>query len=813
MREHYYLKTREQILAEIGSPKFFSELDLRHAYWQIPLTEESRLLTTFNTHKGRYCFNVGPFGLNPLSEACQRRVEQHVTEKVPHTFAYQDNIIIVGYSEKQHDETVDMTLRQCEKAGITLNFDKCKFKVKKLRFLGEFISCEGVQPDPDKVKVIQEWKTPYDVKSLQSFFGMINFVGKFLPNLASRTQALRSLLKKNSQWVWDQNQEREFQDMKKALSSAPILVYYDPAKEHKISSDASKSGIGTVLLQKETDGWHPVHYGARSLTKTETKYAPIEREALGFLFGVKKFHQYVFGKKFVLETDHKPLISICQGYLNEASARIQSVLLKLQKYDFDNIWVPRKFIMMADSLSKTENPGLDPDTQIEIHVNEIKAQIPVSDEMWEKLARETENDAILDRLRLEIQRGEVSKEHSGISAQLSVINGVIFKGMRIYVPKIMRSDFMAKAHEGHLGREKTKRRARSCIYWQRMNEDIDHYVSKCETCCKFLNNQPREPLIQDTQIHPWFKVGLDILTVEGKDFLIVVDYMSNYPELKRLHDKSSTSVVKALKPIFARFGIPSEVTSDNVPFNSREFIKFSQDYGFSYRFISPRDSNANGKAESGVKIVKQLLKKSYDDGSDPYLALMSYRSAPLECGKSPAELLFGRNIRTRLPMLFREQPEKEIVDKIAKIRNRQKKNYDKGTRLLDPLVEGDVVRISQPKGPAIKARVIDTGSDRSYIVETELNKKFRRNRNFLTKTNENFRERIDYDTLLADSEVNLGDRIDDSQNRDTEKSLPTQTNYSSEGTALTDSETIPSNQVGLRRSTRIKNIPDRLSYS
>ena len=235
-----------------------------------------------------------------------------------------------------------------------------------------------------------------------------------------------------------------------------------------------------------------------------------------------------------------------------------------------------------------------------------------------------------------------------------------------------------------------------------------------------------------------------------------------------------------------------------------------------FRFISPRDSNANGKAEAGVKIVKQLLKKSYDDGSDPYLALMSYRSAPLECGKSPAELLFGRNIRTRLPMLFREEPEKEIVDKIEKIRNRQKKNYDKGTRLLDPLVGGDVVRISQPRGPAIKARVTDTSSDRSYIVETELNRKFRRNRNFLTKTNENFRERVDYDAILNDSEVDLDNRIDDSQKRDKEKSLPLQpikSNDRSEGTVPTDSETMPSNHVSLRRSTRIKNIPDRLSYT
>ena len=159
----------------------------------------------------------------------------------------------------------------------------------------------------------------------------------------------------------------------------------------------------------------------------------------------------------------------------------------------------------------------------------------------------------------------------------------------------MRRNMIERAHEGHLGREKTKRRARSCLYWQRMNEEIDEYVSKCETCCKYRNKQMREPLIQDIQEHSWYKIGLDIFYIAGKDYLIAIDYMSNYPEIAPLQDKSSVSVIKALKPIFARHGIPVEVTSDNVPFNSKEFIQFSLEYGFHFRPISPRDSNANGR--------------------------------------------------------------------------------------------------------------------------------------------------------------------------------------------------------------------------
>ena len=176
MREHYHIKTREEILAELGSPQFFSELDLRHAYWQIPLAEESKLLTTFSTHRGRYCFNVAPFGMNSISEVCQKRVEQTITEGLTGVLAYQDNIFVVGNSLAQHDHRLHHTLDKCRQAGITLNFDKCSFRKTSIMSIGEKISEKGIEADPDKIREIRDWETPHDVQSLQSFFGMLNFV-------------------------------------------------------------------------------------------------------------------------------------------------------------------------------------------------------------------------------------------------------------------------------------------------------------------------------------------------------------------------------------------------------------------------------------------------------------------------------------------------------------------------------------------------------------------------------------------------------------------------------------------------------------
>ena len=207
--------------------------------------------------------------MNSISEVCQKRVEQNITEGLQGVLAYQDNIFVVAHSLEQHDHRLLKTLHKCQEAGVTLNFDKCSFRKTSIMFIGEKISAKGIEADPDKIREIQNWETPHDVQSLQSFFGMLNFVGKFIPNMATRTSAMRSLLRKGSIWLWDENHQVEFLEMKQALTTHPVLAYYDPSKQHKISSDASKDGIGSVLLQMEQDGWHPGHYGARSFSNTE----------------------------------------------------------------------------------------------------------------------------------------------------------------------------------------------------------------------------------------------------------------------------------------------------------------------------------------------------------------------------------------------------------------------------------------------------------------------------------------------------------------------------------------------------------------
>ena len=199
---------------------------------------------------------------------------------------------------------------------------------------------------------------------------------------------------------------------------------------------------------------------------------------------------------------------------------------------------------------------------------------------------------------------------------------------------------------------KCKRRARQSLYWPGITNDVAEMCKSCNLCMMYQYQQPPEPLTQEHQKSPWHKVASDIYTLAGKDYLLVVDYFSNYPEVMPLGSKTARSVIDAMKSIFSRHGIPVEHTSDNMPFTSFEFKQFAAHYGFNLTPTSLNHPNSNGKAEKGVQIVKRMLTKCYEAREDPMLALLNYRSTPLSCGKSPAELLMNRQLRNRLPQVF-----------------------------------------------------------------------------------------------------------------------------------------------------------------
>ena len=301
----------DETLARLSGAKIFSKLDANSGFWQIPLSPSSRLLTTFITPVGRYCFNKLPFGISSAPEHFQRRMSEILVD-LPGVVCQMDDILVFGKTQSEHDQHLEAVLRRIEEANVMLSPQKCEFSKTKLTFLGHVIDAGGIRADPEKSKAIVDMSLPTSLSELRRFLGMANQLGKFTPNLAELTQPLRELLSKSRNRTWGPSQSKAFDLVKTELSKPTTLALYDPAATTKISADASAFGLGTVLLQKDNDLWRPrpVAFASRSMTETERRYAQIEKEALAATWACEKFSDFVLGKLILLETDHKPLVPL-----------------------------------------------------------------------------------------------------------------------------------------------------------------------------------------------------------------------------------------------------------------------------------------------------------------------------------------------------------------------------------------------------------------------------------------------------------------------------------------------------------------------
>ena len=261
LREVHPLPKVDETLAQLAGAKIFSKLDANSGFWQIPLSQPSRLLTTFITPMGRYSFNKLPFGISGAPEHFQRRMSELLTG-LQGVLCQMDDILVFGKDQAEHDQRLEAVLRRIEDASVTLNPQKCEFNKDKLTFLGHVIDAEGISADPEKTEAIRKMSPPTSVSELRRFLGMANQLGKFTPNLAEITQPLRELLSKSRTWIWGPSQSAAFKLVKEELSRPTTLALYDPVAPMKISADASSYGLGAVLLQKLDDSWKPVAFAS-----------------------------------------------------------------------------------------------------------------------------------------------------------------------------------------------------------------------------------------------------------------------------------------------------------------------------------------------------------------------------------------------------------------------------------------------------------------------------------------------------------------------------------------------------------------------
>ena len=560
LREVHPMPKVDTTLAQLSGATVFSKLDANSGFWQIPLAKDSKLLTTFITPFGRFCFNKLPFGISSAPEIFQRHMN-NVLSGLPGVLCHVDDILVYGKDLTEHKSRLHATLKRIQAAGITLNQSKCSFNQSRVSFLGHVIDKDGISPDPKKTTAILEMAPPSSVTELRRFMGMINQINKFSPNISHISKPLRELLSSKISWTWAAAQEEAFTKLKREISSPRVLALYDIEAKTKVSADASAYGTGAVLMQQQQGAWRPVAFASRTLNEAETRYAQIEKEALALTWALEKFAEYVLGKCVILETDHKPLVPILgRKSLDMLPPRVLRFRLRLMRFQYSIQHVPGKTLYTADTLSRAPLKEI-PDAcssssseEIEQFMQAITAAFPASPDRLDGYRKVQAEDSICSRL-IEYcmsgwpSRNKLSRELKDFwrfRGELTLSGTLLLYQSRIVIPENLRQATLEKIHHGHQGILRCRMRVSTSVWWPGISKEMETFIKSCPVCQK-TTAPNKEPLISTPlPSYPWERIASDLFELKNSTYLLTVDYYSRFAEVQKLSSTTSSSVITHL---------------------------------------------------------------------------------------------------------------------------------------------------------------------------------------------------------------------------------------------------------------------------
>ena len=435
----------------------------------------------------------------------------------------------------------------------------------------------------------------------------------------------------------------------------------------------SKKGFGAVILQEE----QPIYYASRALTSAEKNYQNLECEAQAAAWGMEKFHYFLYGRKFILQTDQKPLVSIFRKHMIDVSPRIQRITIRAWQYDFKPQHIPGRNNVISDALSRvTPLEFQDSNAEKDILAVNFLQYSSIEEKERDEVLQETNKDKELQLLKHYISTGWPAKRSQILVSlhpywnfrdELTVESGILMKNSKVLIPETLKQKYLMQIHQGHQGIEACRSRAREFVFWINLNNDLNELVEKCDICQSQQNSTTIvQKYVSEVPPHPWHTVGSDLFYFQRIDFLVVVDYFSKYLIIRKIPNSTSSAVIKELGMIFSKFGKPQIFRSDNGPcYSSQEFRLFMQNWLIEHRTSSPHYPQSNGLAESMVKVSKNLIEKAAKQDLPWNQLLLDYRCTPISSEiPSPAEILFGRKLRSSISIL----PSQVMNDRISKQR-------------------------------------------------------------------------------------------------------------------------------------------------
>ena len=667
--DQYPLPRIQDIFASLAGGQKFTKIDLRQAYNQLEMSEDSKSYLTINTHKGLYSYNRLVFGIAASPSIWQRTMDQ-ILKDIPNTSCILDDIIITGKSDEEHLKTLETVLQRLQDYNLRVNRDKCSFFQEGITYCGHKINANGLHKTQDKIEAVINAPVPENVTQLRAFLGLVNYYSHFLPNMASVLHPLYQLLKKDRKYAWTAAAQNAFDTVKEMITSDTVLTHYDPDLPVKLACDSSAYGLGAVISHVMENGEErPIAFASRTLNAAEKNYAQIHKEALSLVWGVKKFHCMLFARKFTLVTDHQPLISIFgpkQGIPATTAARLQRYALFLQGHDYDIEYKSSKSHANCDGLSRlpySQSEDLPDNDSVELYNLSQIDSLPVS---ASDVKRETRRDPTLSKVLdftlngwTDKPQDERLKPYYTRRNEISVENGCLMWGIRVIIPIKLRNKVLDELHEGHLGTVKMKELSRSFFWWPQLGSDIEQLARKCLGCQVHQKAPPKASSHPwEWPSAPWERIHIDFAgPFMGHMYFIAVDAHSKWPEVHVMNSITASKTIDILRQIFGRSGVVKQIISDNGrTFTSEEFQTFCRNNGIIHKTSAPWHPATQGLVERFVQTFKLAMKSASTDGGSLHQKinsfLLQYRNAPhATTNESPAKLFLGRQLRSRLDLI------------------------------------------------------------------------------------------------------------------------------------------------------------------
>lgn len=821
--DEYPLPTINELFSTMAGGDKFSKIDLSKAYLQMEVHPDDRHLLTLSTHKGLYQPTRLMFGVANAPAKFQRFMEWLLRD-IPGVSVFIDDIRVTGEDDAQHIDRLAEVLSRLSKHNMRVNLKKSEFMKERIEYCGYVIDRKGIRKVQRKVDAITKMKIPSNRDEVRAFLGLINYYGRFLSNLSTILYPINQLLKDKVPFDWSKECQHAFNTVKQMIASDLVLAHYDPREKLVLATDASPVGVGAVLSHIYKDGVErPIQFASQTLSPTQQRYSQIDREAYAIIFGIRKFYQYVYGRKFTLVTDNKPLSQIFapdKGLPLMSATRMQHYAIFLESFDYELRVKKSKDNANADAMSRLPNPDEVCQFIEEIDLVEIGMieNIPLT--VTELSSATIEDETIRTLIQaLKFGRNCNAKERFDVDqVEFSLQQGCLMRGIRVYIPPVLRKRVLNELHSSHFGMSKMKSLARGYCWWPKMDMDIENLVSNCVQC---QSVRPEEKKVIThhwaTPSEPFERVHADFAgPIHGQYLFILVDAYTKWPEVHVIPNITASTTIIKCREIFATFGIPLIFVSDSgTQFTSDEFQTFLRINGIKHKRGAPYHPATNGQAERYVQTIKNKLKaiscSKNEMRKEVSNILLAYRRAiHSTTGKSPAMMVFGRQIRSRLDFMM-----PKVCPKVEDAQPEIKKKFESNDRVA--------VRdyLSKDKW---KFGVVDKKmGNLHYDVTLDDGRQWKRHADQMRKIGENISQN---DSNNNSSNVTENTTISpNSQNSTTETSptpapvpMSTDLNTEIESSETTSDFTLPnpppadSGVSSLRRSTRVRNPPNRLQY-